>query len=114
MASYAKKVQTKNLESTNYVKLVRKSEFQELLKMKNNFILPTTIFFLAFYFVLPILAAYTKILEKAAFLGLNWAWVYALMQFLVVWIMGIVYMKKARMYDHLAKEFVKQNKGELR
>ncbi|MDQ7864603.1 DUF485 domain-containing protein [Peribacillus frigoritolerans] len=63
-------------------------------KRKKAFIVPVTLFFLAFYFVLPILAAYTEVLKGEAFFNITWAWVYALLQFAVVWIGGIVYIKK--------------------
>ena len=46
-----------------YHALIQTQEFRELIKRKKAFILPTTIFFLIFYFTLPLLAAYTKILH---------------------------------------------------
>lgn len=113
MKSHARKIHSESSNSTSYVQLVEHKDFKKLLKMKSTFIVPTTIFFLVFYFILPILASYTKVLEKPAFYGLNWAWIYALMQFVVVWIAGIIYMNKAKKYDQLAASILNENKGEL-
>ncbi|KMY55541.1 hypothetical protein AC623_17655 [Bacillus sp. FJAT-27231] len=97
----------------NYSKLTKEADFQNLMKKKKSFILPATVFFLVFYFMLPILAAYTNILKADAFAGLTWAWVYALAQFIVVWVAGIVYIKKSAHYDSLAAAILTKNKGEL-
>ncbi|KXH81905.1 DUF485 domain-containing protein [Sporosarcina sp. HYO08] len=96
-----------------YSELTRTKEFAKLIKEKKAFLLPTTIFFLSFYFLLPILAAYTDVLKGDAFFGLTWAWVYALLQFAVVWILGLVYMKTAAKYDITVKEILTKHKKEL-
>lgn len=96
-----------------YQELVQTEEFQTVVKQKRAFILPVTIFFLTFYFLLPILAAYTNILKRQAIFGITWAWVYALMQFVVVWVGGIVYVKKSEKYDNLAKIVLQKYKKEL-
>ena len=54
-----------------YHTLIQTEEFADLLKRKKAFIIPTTIFFLIFYFTLPILAAYTKVLHTEV-LGLDY------------------------------------------
>lgn len=96
-----------------YIELTRTKEFTDLIKKKKAFLLPATIFFLTFYFLLPILAAYTDVLKGDAFFGLTWAWVYALLQFAVVWIGGLVYMKTAAQYDVTVKEILTKHKKEL-
>ncbi|MBM7649153.1 uncharacterized membrane protein (DUF485 family) [Bacillus ectoiniformans] len=96
-----------------YQQLVQTKEFQTVVKQKRAFILPVTIFFLSFYFLLPILAAYTDLLKGEAFFGLTWAWVYALMQFVVVWVGGIVYIKKSEKYDILASKVLETYRKEL-
>ncbi|MDO7486298.1 DUF485 domain-containing protein [Peribacillus frigoritolerans] len=58
-----------------YRKLIETEEFKHLLQKKKAFIVPVTLFFLAFYFVLPILAAYSQVLKGEAFsilLGLGY------------------------------------------
>ena len=96
-----------------FSELVKTEEFSGLLKKKKAFILPASIFFLTYYFMLPILSAYTDVLKGDAFFGLTWAWVYALSQFAVVWIGGIVYMKNAAKYDKTVEEILTKHKEEL-
>ncbi|MDQ0246966.1 uncharacterized membrane protein (DUF485 family) [Bacillus fengqiuensis] len=96
-----------------YTSLVETADFQELLKRKKAFILPMTLFFFGFYFLLPILAAYTKVLTHQAVGHIPWAWVYALMQFVLVWVCGFVYIKKSEKYDNLAANILAKHKEEL-
>ncbi|MFE4811137.1 DUF485 domain-containing protein [Peribacillus simplex] len=98
---------------TKYRQLIETDEFKDLLQKKKAFIVPVTLFFLAFYFILPILAAYTDILKGEAFFNITWAWVYALLQFAVVWIGGIVYIKKSAKYDTMAKNILNKYQEEL-
>ena len=42
-----------------WVRVERTSAFQELTRKKKAFIIPATIFFLIFYFGLPVLAGFT-------------------------------------------------------
>ncbi|KAB7706594.1 DUF485 domain-containing protein [Bacillus aerolatus] len=102
-----------SVHKTSYTHLTQQPEFRALLKKKKAFILPMTIFFLVFYFLLPTLAAYTNILEAHAFGGLTWAWVYALAQFVVVWVAGVIYIKKAQGYDSMAEDILAKHKEEL-
>ncbi|MEK4068215.1 DUF485 domain-containing protein [Peribacillus sp. FSL R5-0717] len=96
-----------------YRQLIETEEFKELIQRKKAFIVPVTLFFLAFYFVLPILAAYSEVLIGEAFFHITWAWVYALLQFAVVWIGGIVYIKKAAKYDKMSKQILNKYEKEL-
>lgn len=98
---------------TKYRQLIETDEFKDLLQKKKAFIVPVTLFFLAFYFILPILAAYTDVLKGEAFFNITWAWVYALLQFAVVWLGGIVYIKKAAKYDKMAKNILNKYEKEL-
>ncbi len=104
---------TEHVEKKSYYQLVETADFKGLLQKKKAFIIPVTTFFLTFYFVLPVLAAYTDVLKGDAFLGITWAWVYALLQFVVVWIGGIVYLKKSEKYDKIAQNILTKYKKEL-
>ncbi|MGM0878239.1 MAG: DUF485 domain-containing protein [Bacillota bacterium] len=96
-----------------YRQLIETEEFKDLLQKKKSFIVPVTLFFLTFYFALPILAAYTDVLKGEAFLNITWAWVYALLQFVVVWIGGFVYLKKSEKYDKMAQNILTTYRREL-
>jgi uncharacterized membrane protein (DUF485 family) len=109
----SKAVKSDKVVEIPFHQLVETKEFKSLLRKKKAFILPVTIFFLLFYFFLPVLAAYTDVLKGEAFFNIPWAWVYALLQFVVVWVFGLVYMKKSEKYDKMAQNILTTYQKEL-
>lgn len=98
----------------DYSKIVQSSSFQKLLREKRNFIVPWSIFFLVFYFTLPVLTAYSSVLKETAFAAISWAWVFAFAQFIMTWALCIIYTKRAAKFDESVEE-IKQTallKGE--
>lgn len=81
-------------------------KFKQLLTSKKKFIVSRTIFFLIFYFGLPVLAAFTKILHQPAIGDISWVWVYAVAQFIMTWTLVMIYMKKAAVFDQQAEEIL--------
>ncbi|PLR96640.1 DUF485 domain-containing protein [Bacillus sp. T33-2] len=95
--------------SLNYTKIVRSSSFQQLLHEKKKFLLPFSLFFLAFYFTLPILTAYTSVLNNPAIGAVSWAWVFAFAQFIMTWSLCIIYTKRAARFDKLVDQIKRDN-----
>ena len=83
----------------DYSKIVQSSSFQQLLREKRNFIIPWSIFFLVFYFTLPILTAYSSVLNELAFGSISWAWVFGSAQFIMTWALCIIYTNRAARFD---------------
>lgn len=84
----------------------RSPEFRELVKKKRAFVVPATIFFLAWYFGFIILAGYAPDFMGREFLtdGLTVGYVLALSQFVMTWVLGAWYLRKAdRDFDPLAE-----------
>ena len=100
-------------KSIPYAEFIQTQEFRALLKRKKSFILPMTIFFLVFYFALPLLAAYTKVLHTEIISSIPGAWLFAMSQFILVWVCGWIYVKKSEKYDLLAAEILEKHKEEL-
>lgn len=99
------KKQKKSTENTiDYTAIVQSSSFQQLLKEKRNFLLPFTLFFLAFYFTLPILTAYSSVLNNPAVGSISWAWLFAFAQFIMTWSLCIIYTKRAAKFDEIVEE----------
>jgi len=96
-----------------YNSIIQTNEFKELLQKKRSFIILTTIFFLIFYFSLPLLAAYSKVLHTEVVGPIPGAWLFAALQFLIVWICGFIYVKKSEQYDNLSKTILQKYKKEL-
>ena len=82
----------------------RSDEFRELIKRKRSFVVPATIFFLAWYMAFIIVAGYAPdFMARSVYEGLTVGYCYALTQFLMVFVLGIWYLRKAdRDYDPLA------------
>jgi uncharacterized membrane protein (DUF485 family) len=90
----------------DWVAAERSPEFRELIKKKRAFVVPATIFFLAWYFGFVVLAGYAPDFMGREFLtdGLTVGYVLALSQFVMTWALGAWYIRKAdREFDPLAE-----------
>lgn len=95
----------------DYSKIVQTSSFQKLLAAKRNFIIPLSLFFLVFYFALPLTTAYSDVLNKMAFGDISWAWVFASAQFIMTWVLCSVYSSKARKFDAAVENIIEESKN---
>jgi uncharacterized membrane protein (DUF485 family) len=84
----------------DYQAIAHSSEFKTLMSSKRKFILGWSLFFLAFYFTLPVLTAYSNLLNQPAVGSISWAWILAFLQFIMTWVLCAVYAKKALKFDH--------------
>jgi uncharacterized membrane protein (DUF485 family) len=93
------------LRGLDWEAIERSPEFQELVTRKRTFVLPATIFFLAYYMAFILLAGYAPdFMGSSIYEGLTVGYVLALTQFLMVFTLGILYLRKAdRVYDPLAQ-----------
>jgi uncharacterized membrane protein (DUF485 family) len=83
-------------------------EFQELVHKRRSFVLPATVFFLAFYMGFILLAGYAKdFMASSVYEGLTVGYCLALTQFVMVFVLGIMYLRRSdREYDPLAARVV--------
>jgi uncharacterized membrane protein (DUF485 family) len=81
----------------------RSDEFQELVARKRRFVLPATIFFLAWYTAFVLLAGYAEdFMGKRITGGFTVGYALALTQFVMVWVLTWLYLRKAdREFDPL-------------
>ena len=85
-----------------------KPEFRTLLGHKARFIVAATVFFLAYYLALPLLVGYAPDLMKRKVLGeVNVAYLFALSQFFMAWIMAFIYVRVASRWDREAAAVIK-------
>jgi uncharacterized membrane protein (DUF485 family) len=83
------------------------STFQALLVAKRRFIIPATLFFLVYYFALPLLVGYAPQVMETKVLGvINLAYVFALSQFFMAWILAALYLRAAERFDTRAAEVI--------
>jgi uncharacterized membrane protein (DUF485 family) len=85
-------------------------EFQELVRKRRSFVLPATIFFFAWYMGFILLTAYAEgFMSKRVYEGLTVGYTLALTQFLMVLILGLVYLSRsAKVYDPLAASAIER------
>lgn len=77
----------------------------ELLRRKRAFLVPATLFFLVYYFALPVLCGYAPELMATRVIGtVNVAYLFALSNFVMAWVVAGIYVRKARAFDALADE----------
>jgi uncharacterized membrane protein (DUF485 family) len=91
-------------------------EFQELEHRRRAFVVPATIFFLAWYMGFILLAGYAPdFMGESIYQGLTVGYVLALTQFVMVAVLGLWYLRKAdRDFDPLAAQVVeKAARGEV-
>jgi len=87
----------------DWEKIAATPEFTQLLRAKTRVIVPLFIFFVVYYFALPILVGFCPELMKKKVLGqANAAYLFALSQFFVAWTIAWIYTRIAARWDTMA------------
>jgi uncharacterized membrane protein (DUF485 family) len=100
----------------DYERIERSPEFQELVRKRRSFVVPATIFFLAYYMGFILLTGYAEdFMASSVYEGLTVGYCLALTQFVMVFALGIMYLRRAdRDYDPLAHRVIEMaERGEL-
>lgn len=84
--------------------LEQTQEFRQLVAARARFVLPATVFFLVYYFLLPVLNGLAPGLMRTDVIGhINIAYLFALSQFIVAWVLAWFYIRRANsLFDRLA------------
>lgn len=89
--------------------IAESQEFKDLMATKKIFIVPAFIFFLVYYFALPVLVGYAPQFMSTKVIGqVNLAYLFALSQFFVAWVVAGLYVKAAGNFDRLAKDILER------
>lgn len=84
-------------------------EFKDLMATKKVFIVPAFIFFVVYYFALPVLVGYApQFMSTKVFGHVNLAYLFALSQFFVAWVIAGLYVKAANDFDRLSKDILEK------
>jgi len=76
------------------------NEFKLLLLAKREFVVPAVIVFVVYYFLLPISVGYfPEIMGRKVWGPVNLAYLFALSQFFVAWIIAALYVHAAKKFD---------------
>jgi uncharacterized membrane protein (DUF485 family) len=104
MATTQDRVDEEVLRHVDWERIERSPEFQELVRAKRRFVVPATIFFLAWYLGFILLCGYAEdFMAESVYEGLTVGYVLALTQFVMVAVLGVWYLRRAdRVFDPLA------------
>ena len=86
----------------------RSPEFRELVAKRRAFVLPGTIFYLAWYMGFILLVAYAEgFMSERVYEGLTVGYCLALTQFVMVLVLGLLYLSKStNVFDPLRQRIV--------
>lgn len=104
-----------DIDVADWERVAALAEFKALLAAKAKFIVPATVFFIVYYFALPALVGYAPRLMAAKVFGVvNVAYLFALSQFLVAWLIAALYVRAAGRFDAMARRIVENFKARTR
>ena len=99
--------------STQWDRIAASRQFKDLMATKKIFIVPAFIFFVVYYFALPVLVGYAPGFMSTKVIGnVNIAYLFALSQFFVAWIIAGLYVKAANDFDRLSNDIIEKADGQ--
>jgi len=106
MQESAKRVEP---DSSVWDKVAESQQFKDLMATKRVFIIPAFVFFVVYYFALPILVGYAPRFMAIKVVGeVNLAYLFALSQFFMAWLIAWLYVRAADNFDRLAKDIIEK------
>jgi uncharacterized membrane protein (DUF485 family) len=100
-------VQQRHLTASEWDSLANDPQFVRLLRSRRRFVVPCTLFFIAFYLALPLGITFARsFMDSPLGGGLTVAYAYGLLQFVMAWVLLAVYMQAAKRFDERARAIV--------
>jgi len=101
-----------DFSGVNWKAVAGMPEFKTLLSVKKRFVVPATLFFVLYYFALPVLVGYAPELMSTKIMGVvNIAYLFALSQFFMAWIIAALYLRAASRFDKIEAEIAAKVHG---
>jgi uncharacterized membrane protein (DUF485 family) len=99
-----------DVDVVNWNRIAASDGFKRLVKAKLKFIIPATIFFIVYYFALPVMVGYApELMNRKVFGSINVAYLFALSQFFMAWVVALLYVRAASRHDRMAREVVEES-----
>ena len=99
-------------DPVDWSRVTQMPEFRSLMKAKLRFIVPAIVFFVVYYFSLPLLVGYAPGLMSRRILGvMNIAYLFALSQFFMAWIIAALYLRAASKFDKMEHRVIEKAVG---
>src|ERR1700730_654020 len=101
-------------DPADWSRVVQMPEFRSMVKAKLRFIIPAVVFFVVYYFALPVLVGYAPgLMSKKIFGVINVAYLFALSQFFMAWIIAALYLRAAAKFDKMEHTVIEKAESEL-
>ena len=92
---------------SHWSRIYESPPYRSLVSQKARVITVMTVFFLAYYFALPLLVAYwPDLMARRVWGSVNWAYLFAFSQFLMAWGVAYAYMRYASRFDRMAQSIL--------
>jgi uncharacterized membrane protein (DUF485 family) len=83
-----------------------------MVKAKQRFIIPAVVVFIIYYFALPVLVGYApEFMSRKVFGVINIAYLFALSQFFMAWIIAGLYLRAAAKFDRMEDEVIEKSRS---
>ena len=97
---------------SNWSRIYESPAYRRMIARKTRAVTAMTVFFIAYYFALPILVAYwPDLMARQVWGHVNWAYSFAFSQFLMAWGVAYVYMRYAHRFDEMAASILSEADG---
>ena len=96
-------------DQTIWDRVAESHEFKDLMATKKIFIVPAFLFFLVYYFLLPVLVGYAPhFMDTKIWGNVNLAYLFALSQFFMAWIIAGLYVRAGDSFDEISKDIIEK------
>jgi uncharacterized membrane protein (DUF485 family) len=100
-------VKSDDVDQTTWDRVAESREFKDLMAAKKIFIVPAIVFFVVYYFSLPVLVGYApRFMAQKIWGNVNLAYLFALSQFFMAWIIAALYVRAADDFDEISRDIV--------
>ncbi len=101
-------------QPVDWSRVTQLPEFRAMVRAKLRFIIPAVILFVVYYFALPVLVGYAPGLMSKRVIGVvNIAYLFALSQFFMAWIIAALYLRAAARFDKMEHTVIEKAEEEL-
>jgi uncharacterized membrane protein (DUF485 family) len=79
--------------------------FRLMIRKKVRFVTAATVFFVVYYFALPVSVGYfPRVMDRPVLGPVNLAYLFALSQFFMAWLLAFVYVRVAARFDRMSRD----------
>src|SRR5947207_4928516 len=101
-------------DPVNWSRVTQMADFRAMVRAKLRFIVPATLFFIVYYFALPVLVGYAPGVMSRRVVGVvNIAYLFALSQFFMAWAIAALYIRAAARFDKMERTVVEKAESAL-